>query len=170
MKRKINIGILAHVDAGKTSLTEQLLFCGGAHHHVHTHPLDFFVCTPMAIMDGLKNCGTTLLEPILRVRAVFDPALAGRVIGLLQGMRGVLLEQVVRGEKQVLNAEVPAAESMELPVEFAKLTGADASVVALPSWLSRETGTLKGVVTKLPERSDIDYDVQEHLIVELYSK
>ena len=54
--------------------------------------------------------------------------------------------------------------------KFAKLTGADASVVALPSWLSRETGTLKGVVTKLPERSDIDYDVQEHLIVELYSK
>ena len=33
-----------------------------------------------------------------------------------------------------------------------------------------ETGSLKGVVTKLPERSDIDFDVQEHLIVELYSK
>mgnify|MGYP005863511447 CR=1 FL=1 len=49
-------------------------------------------------------------------------------------------------------------------------TGADAAVVALPSWLSRETGSLKGVVTKLPERSDIDFDVQEHLIVELYSK
>ena len=54
--------------------------------------------------------------------------------------------------------------------KFAKLTGADAPVVALPSWLSRETGSLKGVVTKLPERSDIDYEVQEHLIVELYSK
>ena len=48
--------------------------------------------------------------------------------------------------------------------------GSDAAVVALPSWLSRETGSLKGVVTKLPERSDIDFDVQEHLIVELYSK
>ena len=33
-----------------------------------------------------------------------------------------------------------------------------------------EAGTLKGVVTKLPERSDIDYEVAEHLIVELYSK
>ena len=54
--------------------------------------------------------------------------------------------------------------------KFAKLTGADAAVVALPGWLSRETGTLKGVVTRLPERSDIDYEVQEHLIVELYSK
>ena len=29
-KQKINLGILAHVDAGKTSLTEQLLFLGGA--------------------------------------------------------------------------------------------------------------------------------------------
>lgn len=100
----------------------------GESHHVHTHPLDFFVCTPLAIMDGLRRCGTTLLEPILRVRAVFDPALAGRVIGLLQGMRGVLLEQAIHGDRQVLCAEVPAAESLELPVEFAKLTGGRGSL------------------------------------------
>ena len=30
VKRKLNVGIVAHVDAGKTSLTEQLLFHGGA--------------------------------------------------------------------------------------------------------------------------------------------
>ena len=53
---------------------------------------------------------------------------------------------------------------------IAKLTGPEAPVVALPSWLDREAGTLKGVVNKLPERSDIDYEVAEHLIVELYSK
>ena len=46
----------------------------------------------------------------------------------------------------------------------------EAPVVALPAWLNREAGTLKGVVAKLPERSDIDYEVAEHLIVELYSK
>lgn len=103
----------------------------GEHHHVHTHPLDFFVCTPMAIMDGLKNCGTTLLEPILRVRAVFDPALSGRVIGLLQNARGTLLSQAVRGERQLLETEVPAADSLELPVEFAKLTGGRGSLSAV---------------------------------------
>lgn len=65
---------------------------------------------------------------------------------------------------------IEVRESSRKIEKFAKLTGADASVVALPSWLSRETGSLKGVVTKLPERSDIDYEVQEHLIVELYSK
>ncbi len=65
---------------------------------------------------------------------------------------------------------VEVRESSRSSVKFSKLVGPDAAVVALPSWLSRETGTLKGVVTKLPERSDIDYEVAEHLIVELYSK
>lgn len=94
----------------------------GEHHHVHTHPLDFFLCTPLAIMDGLRNCGTTLLEPILKVKMTFDPALSGRVIGLVQNARGVLLDQTVRGDRQTVTAEIPVAESLELPVEFAKLT------------------------------------------------
>ena len=54
--------------------------------------------------------------------------------------------------------------------KFEKLTGPEAPVVTLPSWLSREANTLKGVVERLPERSDVDFEVAEHLIVELYSK
>ena len=65
---------------------------------------------------------------------------------------------------------IEVRESSRSSAKFAKLTGPEAPVVALPSWLDREAGTLKGVVNKLPERSDIDYEVAEHLIVELYSK
>ena len=65
---------------------------------------------------------------------------------------------------------IEVRESSRSSAKFAKLVGPEAPVVALPSWLNREVGTLKGVVTKLPERSDIDYEVAEHLIVELYSK
>jgi len=65
---------------------------------------------------------------------------------------------------------IEVRESSRSSAKFAKLTGPEAPVVALPSWLNRETGSLKGVVAKLPERSDIDYEVAEHLIVELYSK
>ena len=65
---------------------------------------------------------------------------------------------------------IEVRESSRSSAKFAKLTGPEAPVVALPSWLDREAGTLKGVVNKLHERSDIDYEVAEHLIVELYSK
>ena len=40
----------------------------------------------------------------------------------------------------------------------------------IPAWLDMNRDTLTGKVLKLSEREDIDYDVQEHLIVELYSK
>ena len=55
-------------------------------------------------------------------------------------------------------------------VKFSKLTGEDAPMVTLPQWLEREKNSLKGTVTKMPVREDIDLPVEEHLIVELYSK
>ena len=40
----------------------------------------------------------------------------------------------------------------------------------VPKWLSMDKNTLKGKVITLAARDDIDYEVEEHLIVELYSK
>lgn len=40
----------------------------------------------------------------------------------------------------------------------------------IPAWLDMNRDTLTGKVLRLSEREDIDYDVEEHLIVELYSK
>lgn len=40
----------------------------------------------------------------------------------------------------------------------------------IPKWLSMDKNKLEGRVLQLSDREDIDYDVEEHLIVELYSK
>lgn len=40
----------------------------------------------------------------------------------------------------------------------------------VPKWLDMDKNTLAGKVIALPLRDDIDYEVEEHLIVELYSK
>ena len=40
----------------------------------------------------------------------------------------------------------------------------------IPKWLSMDRNKLEGRVLQLSDREDIDYDVEEHLIVELYSK
>ena len=40
----------------------------------------------------------------------------------------------------------------------------------LPDWIEVDTNALKGVFKRVPERSDLPADINENLIVELYSK
>ena len=40
----------------------------------------------------------------------------------------------------------------------------------VPEWMTRGTDGMEAVINRLPDRADIDFDVEEHLIVELYSK
>mgnify|MGYP004452181001 CR=1 FL=1 len=42
--------------------------------------------------------------------------------------------------------------------------------VVFPKWLEFDNKTLVGKINALPQRDDIDLNVKEHLIVELYSK
>ena len=53
---------------------------------------------------------------------------------------------------------------------FKRLTGEEAPMVLVPKWLEKEKNALKGTVTQMPARDDIDMPIEEHLIVELYSK
>lgn len=41
---------------------------------------------------------------------------------------------------------------------------------ATPKWLEKEKDSFEGKVIAMPQRDNIDYEVAEHLIVELYSK
>ena len=54
--------------------------------------------------------------------------------------------------------------------KFKRLLGEDAPVVLVPKWLDRDKNALKGTVAQMPARDDIDMPIEEHLIVELYSK
>ncbi len=40
----------------------------------------------------------------------------------------------------------------------------------VPKWIDKAKDSFEGKITAMPARDDIDYDVAEHLIVELYSK
>ena len=65
---------------------------------------------------------------------------------------------------------IEVAESSRSSEIFKRLLGQDAPVFLIPAWMEREKNALKGTVTRLPAREDIDVPVEEHLIVELYSK
>ena len=65
---------------------------------------------------------------------------------------------------------IEVKESSRSSSKFKRLLGEDAIQVTVPQWLDREKNALKGTVAKMPERADIDMPIEEHLIVELYSK
>ncbi len=65
---------------------------------------------------------------------------------------------------------IEVKESSRSSAAFKRFTGEDAIAVTVPAWMTREKEGLKGTIVRLPERADIDFPVEEHLIVELYSK
>ena len=103
---------------------------GGQHHHIHTHPLDFFLATPMAVMNGLQNTGTTLLEPMLLMRISAPEDGLGRIIGDMIAMRGTFDSPVIRSGMAHLEARVPVATSLDYSVKLAAQTSGRGTISA----------------------------------------
>ncbi len=100
---------------------------GGEHHTIHTHPLDFFVCTPMAFMNGLVNCGTTLLEPLMRWRITCPMELSGKILSQVTNLRGTYDTPVVTGDTASMEAILPLATTMHFPIWLASTTSGKAA-------------------------------------------
>lgn len=99
---------------------------GGEHHTIHTHPLDFFVCTPMAFMNGLNENGSTILEPLLKIRVSAPADLSGKVLSEIVKMGGEYDSPVIRSDNVVLEAIVPVATSMDFPTKLAVISSGKA--------------------------------------------
>lgn len=100
---------------------------GGEHHTIHTHPLDFFVATPMAFMNGLQNCGTALLEPLLKVKIHAPEEYLGKTISDITAMRGEFDSPVVLGGSFTVECILPVSESLDYPTGLASVTAGRAS-------------------------------------------
>ncbi len=68
-----------------------------------------------------------------------------------------------------LNDVIAVCEKSASNNRFKKMKEDDAFVAA-PKWLDRNKNTLSGTVIAMPAKEDIDFEISENLIVELYSK
>ena len=68
-----------------------------------------------------------------------------------------------------VNDVIAVSEKSSSNNRFKKMK-ADDAFVAAPKWLERDKNNLTGKVIALPARDDIDFEIAENLIVELYSK
>ena len=99
---------------------------GGNHHTIHTHPLDFFLATPLALIHGLEDSGTTLLEPMQTWRVSASEELVGRVISDIISMRGSYDTPMMKDGQFTMEARVPVATSMDYPVRLASFSSGKA--------------------------------------------
>ena len=68
-----------------------------------------------------------------------------------------------------LNDVIAVCEKSASNNRFKKMKE-DNAFVAAPKWLDRDKNNLSGKVIAMPAKDDIDFEIAEHLIVELYSK
>ena len=99
---------------------------GGEHHTIHTHPLDFFVCTPMAFMNGLRDIGSTILEPLLKIRITAPAELSGKLLSEIEKMGGEYDTPLTHSQTVTLEAIVPVATSMDFPTKLAVISSGKA--------------------------------------------
>ena len=79
------------------------------------------------------------------------------------------------GIPSILEADKSFDINREISVKENKLQKAPFKAVretrvVIPKWLEFSTEKLAGKIVALPGREDIDLNIEEHLIVELYSK
>ncbi|MDR0928948.1 MAG: GTP-binding protein, partial [Oscillospiraceae bacterium] len=101
----------------------KITLIGGEHHLIHTHPLDFIVATPVALLDGLKRGGSVLLEPILEMKLIAPEDAGGKLLGEIIAMRGELVASERSGALLQVKALVPLKTSVNFSTRFAALTG-----------------------------------------------
>ena len=65
---------------------------------------------------------------------------------------------------------VKVSEKSRSSARFKAIAEGETKAIAAPKWLEKDNDLLGGKVVAAPEREDIDFPVEEHLIVELYSK
>ena len=71
--------------------------------------------------------------------------------------------QVSEGEVVTLSARAAKNGQVQQSVESVKGRG-------VPKWLELDAAAFKGRVLSMPAREDVNFPIQEQLIVELYSK
>jgi len=106
----------------------RLTLVDGESHVYHTHPLDFALATPLAVMNGLVAAGTGLLEPMLRFVITVPEELSGRLIGEVVNLRGSFDTPVIRKGLFTMEGRYPAATTMDFPSRLAALTSGRAAL------------------------------------------
>jgi ribosomal protection tetracycline resistance protein len=100
----------------------------GEDHEIHSRPGDFKIATPMGIMNGLNEIGTTLLEPILSFKITAPEDLLGKITSDIIQMRGTFNSPETENDMFIIQGTMPLATSIDYPVKLSSRSGGKAKI------------------------------------------
>jgi elongation factor G len=99
----------------------------GAFHSVDSSEMAFKVAGSMAFKNAVEKAHPVLLEPYVKVEVLAPTELVGDIMGDLSGRRGRPMGIEQRGERQVIQAEVPQVEMLTYARDLRSITGGRAN-------------------------------------------
>jgi len=93
----------------------KITFTQGEDHVMHSRSGDFATSTAMAIMRGLNEIGTSLLEPMIGFRITVPEDVGGRVLNDIIKMRGSFETPLIYDNTFTIEGTMPVSTSLEYP-------------------------------------------------------
>jgi elongation factor G len=109
VEKGINSVMGSGILAGFPVVDVKATLIDGAYHDVDSSVLAFEIASRAAFREALREGGSVLLEPIMKVEVTTPEDYTGSVMGDLLGRRGQVQGQDMRGNAVVINAMVPLA-------------------------------------------------------------
>ena len=101
----------------------------GEDHVLHSRPGDFILATKMAIMNGILECGSQLLEPMLKIKIIAPEQFLGKVISGLMLLRAELDVPVVENDTFILEGIVPVNTTLDYNITLNSMTSGKAKLL-----------------------------------------
>lgn len=99
----------------------------GSFHSVDSSEMAFKVAGSLGFKNAMEQARPVLLEPFVRVEVLAPTELVGDIMGDLSGRRGRPMGMEQRGDRQVIQAEVPQVEMLTYARDLRSITGGRAN-------------------------------------------
>jgi elongation factor G len=109
--------------AGYPVVDVKVRFYDGKSHEVDSSEMAFKIAASMCFKQGLREAKPTMLEPIMNLTVTVREDYMGDVIGDLNSRRGKVLGMEAKGNKQVIQVQVPMAEILRYAPDLTSMTG-----------------------------------------------
>ncbi len=122
----------------------------GSYHEVDSSEMAFKIAGSMALKDGARKAGISLLEPVMSVEVVTPEDYMGDVIGDLNSRRGKVQSMEKRGKAQIINAMVPLSEMFGYATDLrSKTQGRATYTMQFAAYIEVPKSIQEGIVAKI---------------------